>query len=92
MELLLPEVDRGGARKLVEYARQAVVALYAAYGAPYTAGAHVRDSPGEWPTLTRRAVESRSVHTIKLTEALLRFDRDGDPLFRSVAAQWLEWK
>lgn len=21
-----------------------------------------------------------------------RFDRDGDPLFRSVATQWLEWE
>ena len=92
VDLLLPEVDRAGARKLVEYARQAVVALYAAYGAPYRAGAHVRDAPGEWPTLTRRAAESRSVHTIKLIEALARFDGGGDPLLRSVAAQWLEWK
>lgn len=90
--LLLPEVDHGGARKLVEYARQAVVAMYAAYGAPYTARAHVRDAPGEWPTLTRHAAESGSVHTIKLIEALQRFDTDDDPLFRSVATQWLEWK
>ncbi len=90
--LLLPEVDPVGARRLVEYVRQAVVAMYAAYGAPYTAGSHVRDSPGDWPTLIRHAAESRSVHTIKLIEALSRFDRDGDPLFRSVAAQWLEWK
>lgn len=92
VELLLADVDRAGARKLVEYARQAVVALYAAYGAPYTAGEHVRESPGEWPALIGRAAESRSVHTIKLIEALVRFDRDGDPLYRSVAAQWLEWK
>lgn len=92
VQLLLPDVDRAGARTLVEHARQAVVALYAAYGAPYTARAHVRDDPGEWPMLTRRAAESRSVHTIKLIEALARFDRSGDPLYRSVAAQWLEWK
>jgi hypothetical protein len=92
VDLLLPEVDRAGARRLVEHARQAVVALYAAYGAPYTADAHVRESPGEWPALTRRAAETRSVHTIKLIEALARLDRGGDPLFRSVAAQWLEWK
>jgi len=92
VDLLLPEVDTAGARRLVEHARQAVVALYAAYGAPFTRGAHIRASPGEWPTLTRQAAESRSVHTIKLIEALSRFDRDGDPLYRSVAAQWLEWK
>ena len=92
VDLLLPDVDAAGARTLVEHARQAVVALHAAYGAPYTAGAHVRPSPGEWPELTERAAESRSVHTIKLIEALARFDRDGDPLHRSVAAQWLEWK
>lgn len=92
VELLLPEVDRGGARTLVEHARQAVVALYAAYGAPYSAGAHLRESPGEWPTLIRRAAHSRSVHTIKLIEALARFDRDDDSLYRSVAAQWLEWE
>lgn len=91
VELLLPDVDRAGARKLVEHARQAVVALYAAYGAPYAAGEHVRAFPGEWPALIARAAESGSVHTIKLIEALARFDRDGDPLFRSVAARWLEW-
>jgi hypothetical protein len=92
VDLLLPYVDHAGARRLVEYVRQAVVALHAAYGAPYSAGAHVRATPGEWPTLTARAAESRSVHTVKLIEALTRFDRDGDPLYRSVAAQWLEWK
>lgn len=92
VELLLPEVDRDGARVLVAYARQAVVAMVAAYGAPYTPDAHVRADPGEWSTLTRSAAESGSVHTIKLIEALARFDRADDPLFRSVAAQWLEWK
>lgn len=89
--LLLPEVDPAGARKLVAYARQAVVAMYSAFGAPYRARAHVRASPPEWPNLISRAVDSRSVHTIKLIEALVRFDDDGDSLHRSVAAQWLEW-
>ena len=34
---------------------------------------------------------SRSVHGAKLIEALWRFDRDGDPLWRSVAVHWFEW-
>lgn len=92
VELLLPDVDAAGARALVVYARQAVVAMFAAFGAPYTAGAHRREAPGEWPDLLRQAAESRSVHTIKLIEALARFDRGDDPLLRSVAAQWLEWR
>ncbi len=89
--LLLPEVDERGARTLVACARQAVVAFFAAYGAPYVARAHLRASPPAWPELIERAVASRSVHTIKLTEALHRFDRGDDPLWRTVAAQWLEW-
>lgn len=91
VEWLLPEVDRPGARRLVEYARQAVVAMYAAYGEPFAARAHVRASPPEWPSPIQRAVDSRSVHGIKLIDALVRFDRDDDPLWRSVAMQWLEW-
>jgi hypothetical protein len=51
----------------------------------------VRASPPAWPELVRRAAESRSVHTVKLLEALGRCDRGEDPLRRSVAAQWLEW-
>jgi len=92
VELLLPDVDDAGARALGAYARQAVVAMFAVFGAPYTASAHVRESPGQWQALTRQAAESRSVHTIKLIEALARFDHGADPLLRSVAAQWLEWR
>jgi hypothetical protein len=89
--LLLPEVDESGARTLVACARQGVVAFFAAYGAPYVARAHLRATPPAWPELIERAVASRSVHTIKLTEALHRFDRGDDPLWRTVAVQWLEW-
>lgn len=89
--LLLPEVDDAGARALVGYARQAVIAFHVAYGAPFTARAHLRPSPPTWPDLIERAAASRSVHTIKLIEALSRFDVAGDPLCRTVAVQWLEW-
>lgn len=93
IDLLLPDVDGPTARTLVARARQAVVALYAAYGAPYSAGAHLRETPGGWPDLVEQAAGSGSVHTIKLLEALRRFDRGGpDTLYRSVAEQWLEWK
>ncbi len=91
VEWLLPELDANGARRLVEYARQSVVAMYAAFGAPFVARAHVRVSTDDWRTLIERAVDSRSVHGIKLLDALVRFDRDDDPLWRSVAAQWFEW-
>lgn len=91
LQWLLPEVDRPGARRLVEYARQAVVAMYTAYGQPFTARAHVRASPPPWPLQVQRAVESRSIHGIKLLDALLRFERADDPLWRSVAVQWSEW-
>jgi hypothetical protein len=91
VELLLPEVDAVGARVLTEYARQAVVALYAAYGAPYEPGAHLRDATEPWPALVRRAAESGSVHGVKLLEALVRFRHVDDRLARSVAAQWFEW-
>ena len=89
--LLLPEVDPAGARALVEYARQAVVALYAAFGEPFAARAHLRTEPPPWPELIQRAADSRSVHTVKLIEALVRFEHPDDPLFRSVAAQFYEW-
>ncbi len=92
VELLLPDVDVAGARLLVEHARQAAVALFSAFGAPWQDGTHVRRAPGGWPDLLAQAVASRSVHTLKLIEVLHRSDRDGDPLWRSVAAQWLEWK
>ena len=91
VEWLLPEVDEAGARRLVAYARQAVVAMYAAYGEPFAAREHVRSATPDWPAHVERAVDSRSVHGIKLIDALVRFDRDDDPLWRSVAAQWFEW-
>lgn len=89
--LLLPEVDDAGARRLVASARQAVVALYAAYGEPFTPRANVRESTPPWPAMIRRAVDSGSIHGAKLIETLSRFDVDGDPVWRSVAAQWFEW-
>lgn len=91
VQWLLPEVDQVGARRLVEYSRQAVVAMYLAFGEPFTARAHVRASAPEWPGQIQHIVESRSVHGVKLLDALLRFDHDDDPLWRSVAAQWSEW-
>ncbi len=91
LDWLLPEVGAADARLLVEHARRAVVAMHVAYGEPYTPRAHVRRAPAPWPELVRRVVASRSVHGIKLLDALLRFDADGDPLWRSVAEQWLEW-
>jgi len=91
VEPLLAEVDEAGARALVAHARQAVVAMYAAYGEPHVARAHVRPSPAPWPELVGRVVDTRSVHGIKLTEVLARFDRGDDTLWRSVAEQWLEW-
>jgi hypothetical protein len=91
VEWLLPEVDERGARKLVEYSRQAVVAMYGAYGEPFTAREHVREKTPAWPAQIERAVDSRSVHGIKLIDALVRFERDDDPLWRSVASQWFEW-
>lgn len=91
VEWLLPVVDGAGAHRLVAYSRQAVVAMFAAYGEPCVAGAHVRRPGADWEAHLERAVASRSVHGIKLIDALLRFDTDDDPLWRSVAAQWFEW-
>ena len=91
VELLLPDVDVNGAQKLVAYARQAVVAMYTAFGAPLTLGAHLHSAPPEWPELIQRAAKSQSVHTIKLIDALHRFDNDEDLVCRSVAAQWFQW-
>lgn len=89
--LLLPHVDEVGGRRLVDQALRAVVAMYAAYGEPYTPREHLRPDPPAWPELIERAVASRSVHTIKLIEALVRFDRGVDTLHRSAAVQYLEW-
>jgi hypothetical protein len=90
--LLLPELDPTAARALVGHARQAVLAMAAAYAAPYEPRAHLRPAPAPWPELLDRAVASGHVHTIKLSEALQRFDPGDDPLLRSVAEQWLEWE
>ena len=46
---------------------------------------------GPLGTQLRRAADSGSVHGLKLVDALARFDRGDDPLWRSVAAQWFEW-
>lgn len=89
--LLLPELDPSGARAVVAYTRQAVVAMFVAYGGPFTPREHLRSELSPWPTLIERAAASESVHGIKLIEALQRFDRDGDPIYRSVAEQWFEW-
>jgi len=91
VQWLLPVVDRAGAHRLVQFSRQAVVAMYGAFGEPFTARAHLHESPPDWPTQIQRAVDSRSVHGIKLIDALVRFDRDHDPVWRSVAAQWFKW-
>ncbi len=89
--LLLPELDARAARELAAYSRQAVVALFVAFGAPFVPRAHLRTHTAPWPELIERAATSRSVHTLKLVEALSRFRHVDDPLCRSVAAQWFEW-
>ncbi len=89
--LLLPELDRNSGARLIAYARQAVVATFAAYGVPFTPGAHVRASTASWPVLAERAARAGSVHGIKLIEALRRSDHGGDLRLKSVAAQWFEW-
>ena len=89
--LILPDVDDPTASTLVEHARQTVIALYAAYGAPFVPQQHVRNATPPWAELVERTVASQSVHGIKLVEALHRCDDGRDRLFRSVAAQWLEW-
>lgn len=89
--LLVPELNAHDARVLAAYTRQAVAALTIAFGAPYAPGTHLRATTPPWSELTRRAASSRSVHTIKLVEALARHRHVDDPLCRSVAAQWFEW-
>jgi len=89
--LIVPELARDGARLLAAHARQATLALQNAFGAPFDPRAHARPAPPPWPELVTRAVASRSVHTLKLLEALRRHDPGSDPLLRSVAVQWLEW-
>ncbi|HVS19888.1 MAG TPA: hypothetical protein VMT18_14885 [Planctomycetota bacterium] len=89
--LLVPELAPKDARALATYARQASAALVVAFGAPCTPGTHMRKNTSTWNELTARAAASRSVHTIKLVEALSRFRAVDDALCRSVAAQWFEW-
>ncbi|MEM6673701.1 MAG: hypothetical protein AAF726_12720 [Planctomycetota bacterium] len=91
VDLLLRAVADDDAAILVAHADRAVVAMFAAYGAPYEPRTHVRATPPTWTKLMDHAASSESVHTIKLFEALERFDRDDDALCRSVAAQWMEW-
>lgn len=89
--LILPELEHDGARLLAAHAHQATLALHNAFGAPFQPRAHQRAAPPNWPELVTRAVASRSVHTVKLLEALRRHDSGSDPLLRGVAVQWLEW-
>lgn len=90
IELFLPELDDADARVLTEYAWQAVAALYASFGTPYEPRARLdADTVPAWPELIDRTVALRHVHAVKLTEALARFDTDGDPLWRAVARDWL---
>ena len=89
--LILPELEHDGARLLAAHAVQATLALHNAFGAPFQPRAHLRPVTPPWPELVTRAATSRSVHTVKLVEALRRNDAGSDPLPRSVAVQWLEW-
>lgn len=90
--LLLPLVDEGVGQRLVAHARQAAVAMLAAFGGPFVPGAHVLRDGGDWADLLPQAAASGSVHTIKLIEALHRFDAGDEPLLRTIATRWLQWK
>jgi hypothetical protein len=92
VDLLLPHVDAAGGARLVAHTRQAIVAMFRAFGAPFVPRAHVQARPPAWRELVADAAASGSVHTIKLVEALLRCGEPDDPLARSVAAQWLAWR
>lgn len=89
--LLSKFLDEHAARALAAYSRQACVALFVAFGAPFTPRAHLRESTAGWTALLERACASRSVHTLKLVEVLHRHRSVDDTLCRSVAAQWFEW-
>ncbi|MBK9386286.1 MAG: hypothetical protein IPN34_15855 [Planctomycetes bacterium] len=93
IELLLPDLDEASGALLVGYAQQAVVALFRAYGAPFTPRASLhaapRAEPRTWEALLDRAVALESVHSLKLFEALLRTEEPGDPLYRAIAERWL---
>ncbi len=89
--LLARQLDERAALKLAAYSRQAAVAFFVAFGAPFTPRAHLRESTASWPELLERACASRSVHTLKLVEVLHRHRNVDDALCRSVAAQWFEW-
>jgi hypothetical protein len=89
--LIVPELPARDADVLAAFTRQAVAALWIAFGAPCTPRAHLRDAPAPWSEFVERAAASGSVHTIKLVEALARLRADDDRLCRSVAAQWFEW-
>ena len=91
VQWLLPYVAPADARLLVDHAHRSVVAMYLAFGEPYAPLAHLRETADDWSPLIQRAVASRSVHGIKLIDALVRFDRGDDLLMRSVAEQWFAW-
>jgi hypothetical protein len=90
VEILLPVLDAASSQSLVAYAEQACVAVFRAYGAPFEPRASLRDVSATWQELFDRAVALESVHSIKLLEALRRFEAHGDPLARAVAVRWLE--
>jgi hypothetical protein len=90
--LLLPELSSDVARDLVAHAHCGVLAMYAAFGLPLQPRAHISPSPPPWAQLLPEAIERRSVHTLKLVEALHRCDRGDDPVWRSAAATWLAWR
>lgn len=89
--LLVPELPARDADRLAAYTRQAVAALWIAFGAPCQPRAHLRDATPSWSECVERAAASGSVHTIKLVEALGRLRAVDEGLCRSVAAQWFEW-
>ena len=92
VELLLPELDEANAALLVAYAQQAVVALFRAYGAPFVRRAALTDAAApraSWGEHVERAAALQSVHSLKLFEALMRFEEPGDPLYRAIAERWL---
>ena len=91
VDLLLPHVEEQAACALVGHAQRAALATFAAFGEPYAPRAHVRSAPPSWDDLVARLTAAPTVHGVKLFEALLRFEEPGDPLWRSVAAEFLDW-
>ena len=89
-------VDGVTARQLVVHAAAYMTAAYERLGAPPLAGAEQLDALRRAPlpdraTIAERAVASTDAHVIKLADvALSEEDRTGDPLYRYLAATWLD--